>query len=105
MRIYEDLLNDALQQQTQSLKEIDNDLYRSTGNMIGRSTTKSFRELCQKLLQQNKELISHTITSGKDPKTAGNGKQEHERQQLKLEVNQKEQKAQSYLAQLTQAQE
>ena len=104
MRIYEDLLNEALQQQTQSLKEIDNDLYRSTGNMIGRSTTKSFRELCQKLLQQNKELISYTITSGKDSK-AGKGKHEHEKQQLKLEVNQKEQKAQSYLAQLTQAQE
>jgi len=68
MRIYEDLLNEALQQQTQSLKEIDNDLYRSTGNMIGRATTKSFRELCQKLLQQNKELISYTITFSKDTK-------------------------------------
>jgi len=89
MRIYEDLLNEALQQQTQSLKEIDNDLYRSTGNMIGRATTKSFRELCQKLLQQNKELISYTITFSKDTK-AENEKHEHEMQQLKLEINQKE---------------
>jgi 16S rRNA G527 N7-methylase RsmG len=104
MRIYEDLLNEALQQQTQSLKEIDNDLYRSTGNMISRATAKSFRELCQKLLQQNKELISYTITNGKDT-NAEDDKHEHERQQLKLEINQKEQKAQSYLAQLTQAQE
>ena len=57
--------------------------------MIARETTRSFRELSQKLLQQNKELIQYA----KDVKSA-NKKHEHEKQQLKLELSQELTKSQ-----------
>ena len=61
MQIYESLIVQALALQTQSLRQVDSDIYKTPGTLITRSNTKSFRELCHKLILQNKDLINFTI--------------------------------------------
>jgi len=61
MQIFEQLLYQALRQQAFSLKNLDSDLYGSQ-NMVTRSNTKSFKDLCQKILYQNKCIIDKLNT-------------------------------------------
>ena len=63
MQIYESLMDQALTQQTQSLRQVDSDIFKTPSTLITRSNTKSFRELCHKLLLQNKELIHFTANA------------------------------------------
>ena len=63
MQIYEGLMSQALAQQTKSLRQVDSDIFKTHSTLITRSNTKSFRELCHKLLLQNKELIHFAVST------------------------------------------